>query len=82
MIFLVQYRRTEGRLVTLARYTDAERLAAQHARLELEIRLNSEGIDDEVVLLEAHDEEALRRTHRRYFEDPAGILSSSELVRE
>ncbi|HEY8188357.1 MAG TPA: hypothetical protein VIF64_19970 [Pyrinomonadaceae bacterium] len=27
------------------------------------------GIDNEVVLLEAGSEEALRRTHRRYFEN-------------
>jgi hypothetical protein len=45
-------------------------------RLEIELDLNRKGIDHEVVLLEAADENALRRTHRRYFEDLSQILKS------
>jgi len=42
---------------------------AQEARLALELSLNREGVHREVVVLEAHDEETLRRSHRRYFEN-------------
>jgi hypothetical protein len=33
-----------------------------------------------VVLLEASSEEALRRTHRRYFEDASEILRSARTL--
>ncbi len=42
---------------------------AQEARLALELALNQEGVHREVVVLEALDEDALRRSHRRYFEN-------------
>lgn len=69
MIFLIEYDRLEGRLVTLERFDDAKRSEAENARFALELGLNRKGIDHEVVLLEAGSEDALRRTHRRYFED-------------
>ena len=50
---------------------------AAGARLELEIRLNRDNVDHEVVLLEAHSEEALRRTHRRYFENLTELATPS-----
>ena len=34
-------------------------------------------VDHDVVLLEAMSEEALRRTHRRYFENPRQIIEST-----
>jgi hypothetical protein len=43
----------------------------------IELDLNKRGVDHEVVLLEAASEEALRRTHRRYFEDPGQIVKST-----
>ena len=80
MVFLMQYRRREGRLVTFGQYDEiTSRLSVIED--ELEIRLNAANIDDEVVLLEAADQEALRKTHRRYFENPAEIFNSSELSR-
>ena len=36
--------------------------------------LNAMNIDREIVLLEAEDESALRRTHRRYFEDMRQLM--------
>jgi hypothetical protein len=69
MIFLIEYDRSRGNLVAITRFLEAERLQAEQSRLTLEIDLNRKEIDHEVVLLQAQDEKALRRTHRRYFED-------------
>lgn len=77
MIFLIQYNRPEGRIVRLKRFADSERTLAERERLEIELDLNRTGVDHEVVLLEAVSEEALRRTHRRYFENPRQILRST-----
>ena len=77
MIFLIEYNRRQGRIVTFKKFKDAERLQARNARLDLELELNRRGIDHEVVLLEAASEGAVRRTHRRYFETPRQILESA-----
>ena len=77
MIFLIEYNRPEGRLVTFKKFKDSERLKAQDARLDLELDLNRQGINHEVVLLEAASEEALRRTHGRYFKTLRQILESA-----
>jgi hypothetical protein len=73
MIFLIEYNRPEGRLVTFERFKDSERLRAEDLRLELELDINRKGVKHEVVLLEAANEDAVRRTHRRYFEDARQI---------
>ncbi|HET7100947.1 MAG TPA: hypothetical protein VFJ52_07350 [Terriglobia bacterium] len=54
-------------------FNDSSRKLAEVARLELELRLNREGVEHEVVLLEAPNEDALRHTHSRYFESVAEI---------
>jgi hypothetical protein len=77
MIFLIEYDRPQGRIVTLTTFTDAERVAAQDARIKTELALNRTGVDHEVVLLEAGSEEALRLTHRRYFESARQIATST-----
>lgn len=77
MIFLIEYNRLEGRLVTFERFNDSDRLKAQDSRIDLELDLNRRGVNHEVVLLEAASEKALRRTHRRYFETPRQILESA-----
>ncbi|HEY0348652.1 MAG TPA: hypothetical protein VGC60_10915 [Pyrinomonadaceae bacterium] len=69
MIFLIQYDRHKGRLVSMESFADSERTKAQETLLTLELELNQNGNDKEVVLLEAESEDAIRRTHRRYFED-------------
>ncbi len=76
MIFLIQYSRPEGIIVTYREFDDRDREKAANVRLEIELDLNRRGIDHEVVLLEAVSEEALRRTHRRYFEDASRIVNS------
>jgi hypothetical protein len=52
----------------LRSFEDLQRSDAEKLRLAVELDLLSRGVDHEVVLLEANDEGALRRTHRRYFE--------------
>ena len=69
MIFLLDYDRSRGRLVSMSTYEDSLLEEAQNARVALELDLHRQGLVREVVLLEARDEAALRRTHRRYFED-------------
>ena len=77
MIFLIEYDRPKGRIITFERFADSERRRAEDARLKIELDLNRRGVDHEVVLLEAISEAALRRTHRRYFENPSQILKST-----
>ena len=76
MIFLIQYNRSQGRIITFRVFDDSERRLANEARLQMELELNREGTEREVVLLEAASEEALRRTHRRYFEDLAELVNA------
>jgi hypothetical protein len=77
MIFLIQYNRREGRIERFDRFDDTDRETAANRRLEIELDLNRRRVDHEVVLLEAVTEEALRRTHRRYFEDASHIAGST-----
>ena len=76
MIFLIEYNRSQGSIVTFRDFDDSQRREAEDLRLEIELVLNRKGVDHEVVLLEAASEDALRRTHRRYFEDLRQILKS------
>jgi hypothetical protein len=73
MIFLIEYDRSKGRLIKLSPFDESDRQNAEDRRLELELSLKSKGIDREVVLLDAASEDALRLTHRRYFEDIRGL---------
>lgn len=77
MIFLIEYNRPEGRIVTFKVFDDSARAVAENLRLEVELNLHRRRVDHEVVLLEASSERALRRTHRRYFEDPGQIVKSA-----
>ena len=76
MIFLIEYDRGQGRIVTIKTFDDLARQEAEDSRLRLELELNRSGTEREVVLLEAASEEALRRTHRRYFEDLTELINS------
>jgi hypothetical protein len=75
MLFLIEYDRPSGRMVTFRKFADSERQEAKDVRLELELELNRLGIKHEVVILGAASEEAVRRTHRRYFEDLAELAN-------
>jgi len=76
MIFLIEFNRSEGSIVTFLDFDDSQRRVAEDLRLDIELALNRKGVDHEVVLLEAESQDALRRTHRRYFEDLRQILVS------
>ncbi len=76
MLFLIDYDRNRGRIVTFKTFDYSERQKAEDSRLEMELELNRLGTEREVILLEAATEEALRRTHRRYFEDLAELVNS------
>ena len=77
MIFLIEYNRPKGRIVTFKVFDEQALAKAENLRLEMELGLGRRGVDNEVVLLEAASEEALRRTHRRYFETPRQIANSA-----
>ena len=68
MIFLIEYDRKRGQIVTIKKFNSSERQKADESRLRMELELNRSETKREVVLLEAASEAALRRTHRRYFE--------------
>ena len=74
MIFLLEYDRENGQLVSKRTFSQSERLAAEGARLQLELDLHDRGVEREVVILEAEDEDALRLTHRRYFQSVSELL--------
>ena len=69
MIFLIEYNRSEGKIVTFRNYDASHRREAQETRFGIELDLNRKGIKHELVLLEAHSADELLRTHRRYFEN-------------
>ena len=75
MLFLIEYERCSSRLVTFRSFDQGARESAGNERLGIELELNRQGVEREVVLLEAETEEALRRTHRRYFEDLAELAT-------
>jgi hypothetical protein len=74
VIFLIEYHRPKGRLISFEVFEDTQRSEAENSRLGIELELNRKGIDHEVVLLEAKSKDALRKTHRRYFEDLGDTL--------
>lgn len=76
MIFLLEYDRHAGRLVTIRDFETSQRGDAEASRREMELELNRRGLDHEVVLLEALNKVDLQRTHRRYFVDLHDLLES------
>jgi hypothetical protein len=82
VLFLIEYDRNCGRIVELKVFDDSDRQNAEDSRLEIELVLNRLGIKHEVVLLEAATEEALRRTHRRYFENLEQLVKAPHGIDE
>jgi hypothetical protein len=73
--FLLVYDRRAGQLRELKHFHDTDREIALAERFARE--RDSEGREDlEIVLLGAPSEEALRRTHSRYFKSASEQLSS------
>ncbi len=80
MLFLIEYDRSRGSIVQLREFDPASRQLAEDARLKLELDLNCQGVEHEVVVLDAPSEEALRHTHSRYFETVAELVRNSAQV--
>ena len=76
MIFLLEYDRRHGKLCKFTRFSDADRVQAQRERLAIELELKRSQEPHEVVLLEAADEDTVRRTHKRYFQTPGELVES------
>lgn len=75
MIFLVHYNRRKATLVDFLTYADEHRQEAERARLDRELaQLREPGGEFEIILLEADSEQAVRHTHRRYFETLEELL--------
>jgi len=77
MLFLIEYDRSRGSIVQLREFDDNSREFAEDARLDLELDLNRQGVEHEIVLLDAPSKAALRRTHGRYFESVAELAGGS-----
>jgi hypothetical protein len=75
MLFLIEYNRAKGEIVSMRKFSDSEKSEAESARLQLELDRQRMGVKDEIVILDAIDETGVRRTHRRYFEDLLELAS-------
>ncbi len=76
MIYLIQYNRETSRIVRMTGFTSAEE--ASREKLNLELNLLKLNENNEVVILEAVDEAALKRTHGRYFHEHDGLVISPD----
>jgi hypothetical protein len=76
VIYLIEYDRESGRLLRLEAFSPAARRQAEEERLRVELELLNSRIAREVVLLEASNEDELRKTHRRYFERLDELLTT------
>jgi len=73
MIFLIDYDRSRGELVSIKSFGDSDLALAREERLAKELELHRSGVRRDIVLLEARSEDPLRKTHGRYFSDLAGL---------
>jgi hypothetical protein len=76
MIFLIHYNRSAGQIVKIKEFDESRRVQAEDERLKMELDLIGKKDGDEVCLLEAGSIEALRLTHRRYFESLRTLTAS------
>jgi hypothetical protein len=76
MIFLLEYDRKQGTVCKLKPFSPDERAKAQRERLSIELSLHKAHVPHEVVLLEAADEQTLKRTHQRYFKSSRELVDS------
>ena len=72
MIYYIEYSREQQQLLSIKPFAESDRSAAQAHALARELELSSQGLQMEIVLLEADSEATIRNTHPRYFGDPFG----------
>ena len=80
MIYLIQYHREPGRLLSFEAFPASDRQGAEEARLRMETRNLMLKKSYEVVLIEAKNEGELRKTHRRYFETLEQLINHSPAI--
>jgi len=76
MIFLITYDRCNSKLEEVKTFTNDKIGDAENQRLKLELNNLKRGIDREVVILDALNENDLRKTHRRYFESMSELIEN------
>lgn len=72
MIYYIEYSREQQQLLSLKPFAESDRSRAQAHALARELALSLQGLQMEIVLLEADSEATIRNTHPRYFGDPFG----------
>jgi hypothetical protein len=77
MLFLIEYDRSRGEIISMGIHADSERAHVDEMRLEMELRLRRDALTREVVVLHAANEDALRRTHARYFVSAEALVPSA-----
>jgi hypothetical protein len=80
MLFLIEYDPPTGTLVQFRKFDKSQQELARRERLDLEISLNRQGIQHEVVILDAPSEELVRHTHGRYFKTLAELVNEMTSV--
>jgi hypothetical protein len=68
MIYVIHFDVSLGQLISMEEFDDADRERAHARRAQLERIARERGDAAEIVTLGADDQDALRRTHGRYFE--------------
>jgi hypothetical protein len=76
-LFLIEYDRLRGEIVSMTTHANQQREQVDEARLQMELRLRREAASREVVLLEAANEAALRKTHARYFKSALALVPAA-----
>jgi hypothetical protein len=76
VIFLIEYDRSRGELTNIDVFDDADRGTAEDERLKRELTLHRKGVKREIVILQAASEDALKKTHGRYFADIAAMVEA------
>lgn len=77
MLFLIEYDRLRGEIVSMSTHADDQRVHVDEARLHTELRLRREASRREIVVLQAASEDALRKTHARYFKSAQALVPSA-----
>ncbi len=75
MIFLIEYDRSRGRIVTKKAFKNSDRKTAYESRLQLELDLNLKDIENEVVC-------SKRRLRKPYGRPTAGTLKILPSLRQ
>jgi hypothetical protein len=77
-IYLIEYDRELGKLLSIESFDTSQRELASAERLTRELKLHRMRLKREVVILEAESEYALMKTHQRYFQDAKQLFESGQ----